>query len=147
MKNNSEQLSFNLSEIIFLEKKKEDNEKKYQEILDSINNIGFKDTAIIHSIADSSKFGGEIGWINQNQISNEIFKFVENLDEGNFTKPINTAAGIILLKLNKKKLVSSSIDRQKEIDKLIIAEKNRKLNEYSIIHFKQLENKSYVKKF
>ncbi len=147
MNNNSEQLSFNLSEIIFLEKKKEDNEKKYQEILDSINNIGFKDTAIIHSIADSSKFGGEIGWINQNQISNEIFKFVENLDEGNFTKPINTAAGILLLKLNKKKLVSSSIDRQKEIDKLIIAEKNRKLNEYSIIHFKQLENKSYVKKF
>jgi len=147
MKNNSEQLTFNLSEIIFLEKKKEDNERKYQEILESINNIGFEDTAIIHSLADTSKFGGEIGWVNQNQISPEIFKFVENLDEGKFTKPINTAAGILLLRLNKKKIVSTSIDRQEEINKLIIAEKNRKLNEYSIIHFKQLENKSYVKKF
>ena len=147
MKNNSEQLSFNLSEIIFLEKNKADNERKYQKILDSIKEIGFKDTAIIHSISDSSKFGGEIGWINQNQISTEIFKFVQNLDEGNFTKPINTAAGILLLKLNQKKIVSKNINREEEIDKLIIAEKNRKLNEYSIIHYKQLKNKSYVKKF
>ncbi len=147
MKNNSQQQSYNLSEIIFLEKNKADNEKKYQEILVSINNIGFKDTAIVHSIADSSKFGGEIGWINKNQISDEIFEYVKYLDEGNFTKPINTAAGILLLKLNKKKVVSTSIDRDEEIDKLVRAEKNKKLNEYSIIHFKQLENKSYVKKF
>ena len=147
MENNSEQLSLNLSEIIFLEKNKTDNEKKYQEILKSIKEVGFRDTAILHSIADSSKFGGEIGWVNQSQISNEIFNYVEDLEEGQFTNPINSAAGILILKLNEKKMVSSNINRGEEINKLIVSEKNRKLNEYSVIHYKQLENKSYVKKF
>ena len=147
MENNSEQLSLNLSEIIFLEKNKTDNEKKYQDILKSIKEVGFRDTAILHSIADSSKFGGEIGWVNQSQISNEIFDYVKDLEEGQFTNPINSAAGILILKLNEKKIVSSNINRAEEINKLIISEKNRKLNEYSVIHYKQLENKSYVKKF
>ncbi len=147
IENNSEQLSLNLSEIIFLEKSKIDNEKKYEEILKSIKEIGFKDTAILHSMADSSKFGGEIGWVNQNQISNEIFDYVKDLDEGQFTNPINSAAGILILKLNEKKIVSSNINRDEEINKLTISEKNRKLNEYSVIYYKQLENKSYVKKF
>ena len=147
IKNNSEQLSFNLSEIIFFEKNKIKNEEKFKEILKSIDKVGFKETAILHSIADSSKFGGEIGWVNQNQISNEIFEFTKKLKEGEFTNPINTAAGIIILKLNKRKTVPINIDREEEINKLIISEKNRKLNEYSVIHYKQLENKSYVKKF
>ena len=147
MENNSEQLSLNLSEIIFLEKNKTDNEKKYQEILKSIKEVGFRDTAILHSIADSSKFGGEIGWVNQSQISSEIFNYIEDLEEGQFTNPINSAAGILILKLNEKKMVSSNINRGEEINKLIVSEKNRKLNEYSVIHYKQLENKSYVKKF
>ena len=147
IKNNSEQLSFNLSEIIFFEKSKIKNEEKFKEILKSIDKVGFKETAILHSIADSSKFGGEIGWVNQNQISNEIFEFTKKLKEGEFTNPINTAAGIIILKLNKRKTVPINIDREEEINKLIISEKNRKLNEYSVIHYKQLENKSYVKKF
>ena len=69
IRNNSEILSFNLSEIIFLEKNREAIEKKVQEITASIEAIGFKDTAVIHSISDSSKLGGEIGWIDQNQIS------------------------------------------------------------------------------
>jgi peptidyl-prolyl cis-trans isomerase SurA len=147
IKNNSEQLSFNLSEIIFFEKSKIKNEEKFREILKSIDEVGFKETAILHSIADSSKFGGEIGWVDQNQISNEIFEFTKNLKEGEFTNPINTAAGIIILRLNKRKTVPTNIDREEEINKLITFEKNRKLNEYSVIHYKQLENKSYVKKF
>ena len=73
IKNNSKILSFNLSEIIFLEKDKDTIENKYQEIISSIQTIGFKDAAVIHSMSESSKLGGEIGWINQNQISNKIF--------------------------------------------------------------------------
>ena len=60
IKNNLEILSFNLSEIIFLEKNKDAIEKKTQEINTSIKKIGFKDSAVIHSISESSKLGGEI---------------------------------------------------------------------------------------
>ena len=33
-----------------------------------------------------------------------------------------------------------------EISKIIAAEKNRQLNEFSIMHYRQIENRSYVKK-
>ena len=97
IRNNSEILSFNLSEIIFLEKNREAIEKKVQEITASIEAIGFKDTAVIHSISDSSKLGGEIGWIDQNQISKKIFLSIKDLEIGEFSNPIITAAGVIFL--------------------------------------------------
>ena len=147
LKNNSEQLSFNLSEIIFSEKNIIDNKKKYQEILNSINNIGFKDTAILHSISNSSQLGGELGWINQNQMSDEILEVIKNLNEGDFSKQINTPGGVLLLKINQKKLVPINFNKEEEINKLVSSEKNRKLNEYSIIYYREIENKSYVKKF
>ncbi len=147
IKNNSEILSFNLSEIIFLEKNREEIEKKSQEIITSIQNIGFKDSAVIHSISESSKFGGEIGWISQNQISKKIFDAIQNLEVGEFSKPIITAAGIIFLKVNNKKKIEADINKEEEMERLISYERNRILNEYSIIYYKEIENKAYVEKF
>ena len=147
IKNNSKILSFNLSEIIFLEKNKEAIEKKSEEIITSIEDIGFKDTAVIHSISESSKLGGEIGWINQNQISKKIFLAIKDLKIGEFSKPIIASSGIILLKVNDKKKVDAQIDKEKEMERLFSFEKNRILNEYSIIYYKEIENKAYVEKF
>ena len=147
IKNNSKISSFNLSEIIFLEKNREAIEKKSQEILASIKNIGFKDTAVIHSISESSKLGGELGWINQNQISKKIFLAIKDLEIGEFSKPIITSSGIIFLKVNDKKEIDAQIDKEKEMERLFSFERNRILNEYSIIYYKEIENKAYVEKF
>ena len=147
IKNNSKILSFNLSEIIFLEKNREAIEKKTQEILASIANIGFKDTAVIHSISESSKLGGEIGWINQNQISKKIFLEIKDLEIGEFSKPIIASSGIIFLKVNDKKKIDIQIDKKKEMERLLSFERDRILNEYSIIYYKEVENKAYVEKF
>ena len=130
IKNNSKILSFNLSEIIFLEKNREAIEKKTQEILASIENIGFKDTAVIHSISESSKLGGEIGWINQNQISKKIFLEIKDLEIGEFSKPIIASSGIIFLKVNDKKKIDAQIDKKKEMERLLSFERDRILNEY-----------------
>ena len=147
IKNNSKILSFNLSEIIFLEKNREAIEKKSEEIITSIEDIGFKDTAVIHSISESSKLGGEIGWINQNQISKKIFLAIKDLKIGEFSKPIIASSGIIFLKVNDKKKVDAQIDKEKEMERLFSFEKDRILNEYSIIYYKEIENKAYVEKF
>ena len=147
IENNSEILSFNLSEIIFLGKNRKETEEKSQEIITSIQTIGFKDSAVIHSISESSKLGGEIGWINQNQISKKIFLAIKDLEIGEFSKPIITAGGIIFLKVNNKKIINTQVDKKEEMERLISFEKNRILNEYSIIYFKEIENKAYVKKF
>ena len=143
---NNEISSFDLSEIVFLEKNKKDNENKYLEIKKSIIEIGFNETAILYSISESAKLGGTIGWINENQISKKILDEIKKIDIGEYTEIINTAAGNIILKLNDKKKEKTVIDRQKEINKLIRFKRNQLLTEYSIIFYKELENKSYVKK-
>ena len=147
IKSNSEILSFNLSEIIFLAKSRKETEKKSKEIITSIQTIGFKDSAVIHSISESSKLGGEIGWINQNQISRKIFLAIKDLEIGEFSKPIITAGGIIFLKVNNKKKINAQVDKKEEMERLISFEKNRILNEYSMIYYKEIENKAYVEKF
>ena len=147
IKKNSGILSFNLSEIIFIEKNREAIEKKSQEIITSINNIGFKDTAVIHSISESSKLGGEIGWINQNQISKKIYLAIKDLEIGEFSKPIIASSGIIFLKVNDKKKINAQIDKEKEMERLFSFERDRILTEYSIIYYKEIENKAYVEKF
>lgn len=143
---NKEIIVFNLSEIVFLEKNKKDNENKFLEIKQSIKKVGFNETAILYSIAESAKLGGKIGWINENQISKKIFDEINILNIGEYSNIINTAGGNIILKLNDKKKEIAKINREDEIKKLINFKRNQLFTEYSIIFFKQLENKAYVKK-
>ena len=148
IKNNSLQKSFKLAEIIFSEKNKTSFQNKYNQIILDIENLDFKRAAIIHSISDTSKQGGEIGWIHQNQLNEQIFLQVKNLKNGEYTKPIPTAGGSIILQvINKKDIETKEIDKDFEISKIIKNEKNRQLNEYSLVYYKKLENKSYVKEF
>ena len=143
---NKEITNFNLSEIVFLEKNKKDNEKKYLEIKKSIKEIGFEETAILYSISESAKLGGKIGWINENQISNKIANEISKINIGEYSETINTAGGNIILKLNDKKKGEKEINREEEINKLIRFKKNQLFTEYSIIFYKELENKAYVEK-
>ena len=142
------QKSFNLSEIVFSEKNKDDFKRKYDEIISSIEKFGFEKTALIFSISNTSSLDGKIGWINQNQLSKNILKELEKIEIGSYTKPINNAGGALILRLNDIKEISpEDLDKERELSNIINAEKNRQLNEFSIIHYKKTENKSYVKKF
>ena len=146
IKNNIEIISYNLSEIVFSAKNEIEINKIYLEIKESIKNVGFKETASLYSISDSAKLGGNIGWINENQISEKIKKMIVDLDQNELSEPFVTAGGIIILKLNEKKSELVKIDKEKEIEKIIQSEKNKFFNEYSLIYFKELENKAYVEK-
>ena len=142
------QKSFELNEIVFSEKSKEDFLKKYDRIIVDIEKFGFEKAAVIHSISNTANAGGNIGWVNQGQLSEKIKNAVTNLDLGNYTKPFNSAGGSIILQLKNIKDVSiEDIDRELELSRIINAEKNRQLNEFSIIHFKRIENNFYVKEF
>ena len=144
----SSQKSFNLSEIVFIENDKENYKEKYDEIISSINKIGFKDTASIYSVSTSSKIGGSIGWVNQNQLSKIILDEIIFLKATQISKPILTPGGSIILKINEIKDVPfNEFDREEELAKIKLAEKNRQLNEFSVIHYKKVANKSYVENF
>lgn len=144
---NTDLLSFELSEIVFLEKNEIEYKNKYEEILRSIQNIGFEESALLFSISESASSNGKIGWVNEAQVSEIILNEIKNLKIGEFSKPINTSSGKIILKVNNKKKISKSLNIEKEKENLIQYEKNRLLNQFSILYYKEIENKTYAKKF
>lgn len=145
---NKKEKSFLLYEIVFLEKDKKQFEKKYNEILSSINNIGFKQTASIFSESNSSKEKGEIGWVKSSQLNELILENITNLKKNEFSKPISTAGGTLILYVDDiKEIDVQKINKETEISKMISLERDRQLNEFSILHYKKLENNIYVKEF
>ena len=144
---NTDLLSFELSEIVFLEKNEKEFNNKYEEILRSIENIGFEESALLFSISESASSNGNIGWVNEAQVSEIILNEIKNLKIGEFSKPINTSSGKIILKVNNKKNISKSLNIEKQKENLIQYEKNRLLNQFSILYYKEIENKTYAKKF
>ena len=139
-KNNQEKELYFLYEILFSAQNKSKYEEIYEKIKKSINEIGFKNTANLYSISDSAKFGGELGWINKQNLNKKILDKIIVLQIGDVSEAIPIPGGYIVLKVeNKKKEKIDKKDLQKELDKLIQMEKNKKLNEFSLIHFNKVK--------
>ena len=130
---------YQLSEIIFEVQNKEEIEKKYNEIIKSINEIGFENSAATYSFSPSAKIGGDIGWINENSLNNSIKKDINNLQIGEITKPIILSNGILILKLINTKNLETTIDIENELKKAIDYERNRQLNQYSKIYYNKIK--------
>jgi peptidyl-prolyl cis-trans isomerase SurA len=130
---------YQLSEIIFEITTKEEIEKKYKEVVKSINEIGFENSAAIYSFSESAKIGGDIGWINENSLNNNIRKSIGSLKIGEFTKPIILSNGILILKLINTKNSETTIDIENELKKAINYERNRQLNQYSKIYYNKIK--------
>jgi peptidyl-prolyl cis-trans isomerase SurA len=130
---------YQLSEIIFEVENKEEIEKKYKEIVKSINEIGFENTAATYSFSDSAKIGGDIGWINENSLNDNIKTNINSLEVGGFTKPIVLSNGILILKLINTKNLDTTVDIENELKKIINYERNRQLNQYSKIYYNKIK--------
>ena len=130
---------YQLSEIIFEVTNKKEVEKKYNEVVKSINEIGFGNSAAMYSFSESAKIGGDIGWINENSLNNNIRKNISNLKVGEFTKPIILSNGILILKLINTKNSETTIDIKNELKKAINYERNRQLNQYSKIYYNKIK--------
>tara|TARA_B100000787_G_scaffold80199_1_gene59195 strand:+ start:860 stop:1789 length:930 start_codon:yes stop_codon:yes gene_type:complete len=135
------QKSYNLSEILFSASTKKNLEKKFEELKKNILKLGFDKTAFLYSESDTKKKSGLIGWINENQLSKKFKNELKLLDEGQITNPISVSSGKIILKINKIKIGASTISTEKELEKIILQEKDRQLNNFSIIHYNKIKNK------
>ncbi len=136
-----------LSEIIFTINEKESFKKKLEIIRESINKIGFEETAKIHSVSESKKKGGEIGWVNKSQLSNKISEQIEKINVGEVTDPITVPGGFILIKLKDKKNQLLEINENEQFKKAVNFEKNRQLTMYSTLHYKRIFNKAIINEF
>jgi len=130
---------YQLSEIIFEVTSKDEIQSKYNEVIKSINEIGFENTAATYSFSVSSKIGGDIGWINENSLSDSIKTNINSLEVGGITKPIVLSNGILILKLVNIKNLDTTIDIENEFKKAINFERNRQLNQYSKIYYNKIK--------
>ena len=138
-KKSEDKSSFLLSEIVFEIKKNKSFEDSILEINNSINEIGFKNTANLFSISESSKFGGSIGWIDENTFSKKISTQVKKLKVGEISKVIKLNNNFLLLKLDDIKAITVKIDEKKELEKLKLFEQNKQLNNFSKIYFNKIK--------
>jgi peptidyl-prolyl cis-trans isomerase SurA len=140
LKNNNNKLkNFKLSEIIFEIKNKEEIEKKYKEIIKSVTEIGFENSASIYSFSKSSKSGGDIGWVSEKSLNSKILENIKYLKKGEISKPIILPNGVLLLKIINIKTSELKIDLDKEFEKAIRYEQNRQLNQYSNIYYNKIK--------
>ena len=128
-----------LSEIVFSENSKIDFEKKYKKILSDIEKIGFKKTALIHSNSETASTGGLIGWIKVENLNQSIRKAVSELQSGQFSKPIRTSSGFIIIKIEEKKEYEAQFNLNEKIEEVVKFKTNDQLNQFSRIYFNKLK--------
>ena len=133
-----------LSEIIFTINKKKELESKYKSIKQSINEIGFEETARIYSLSDSKQSGGNLGWIYKNQLSKEITDAINKINIGDFTKPIVTSGGFLILKINDIKTENIKIDKDAQLKKMVEFERERQFTRFSTLFYKRIYNDSEI---
>jgi peptidyl-prolyl cis-trans isomerase SurA len=139
LSNKDDKKIYFLSEILFEKENNSSFEKKSKNINQSINEIGFNNTAHIYSISDSSKFGGKIGWIEEQKLSKKITEKLQLLKSGQHTIPIQTGNAFLILKIEEIKYEKNIIDQEKELDKMIQFETSKQLDQFSKIFYKKIK--------
>ena len=138
------QKKYSLSEILFDIENNSNFEKKLENINQSISEIGFKNTANIYSISDSSKFGGKIGWIEEQKLSTKILEQLKTLEVGQYTSPVQVGSSFLILKIEEIKYENAIINEDEELNKMIQFETSKQLDQFSKIFYEKIKINSFI---
>ena len=105
---------------------------------EEIKNRGFENVAIEKSISDTAVKGGNIGWIDENSISNDLKSMIVNTKVGEISEPFFLPKGILFFKIRDKRVVENSINLEEAKKRIVKAEKMKMLNMFSLSHFDKL---------
>ena len=144
---NEKKYEYNLSEILFEVEKDEKYDEKYKNIINYIKNNGFKSAASKFSLSNSVNRGGEIGWVKETLLSDDLVDYLKNVKKGSISKPIKYPNGYLLLKINDKKEMKQIININKELDEKVKFETNRQLNQYSLLYYKKLKQNTKINEY
>jgi len=144
LSNNKKQNIYLISEILFSVENYNDLQKKYKLIEKNILEIGFSNSANIHSISDTAKLGGKIGWVYESRLNEIVKKEMLKLNIGEYTKPITMPGGFLIIKLEDKKMKKIDFNLDEEFNKRITKEKNSQLSQFSEIYFKKIKKNSTI---
>ena len=128
-----------LSEIVFNVNNKMEFEDKYKKILLDIEELGFKKTALIHSNSETASNGGLIGWIKEDNLNQNVKKIISSLKAGQFSKPIRTSSGFIILKIEEEKEYISKLNLDDKVQEVVRFKMNDQLDQFSNMYFNKIK--------
>ena len=143
---NNNILEYDLSEIIFQAKNRDELESKIKLINQNILEIGFRNTANKFSISNTSKRWKS--WKSKRKSTiKKILNELNNINVGEYTKPIKIGNGFMILLINDKKIISQKIDENVLLNNMIEFEKKKQFNSFSQIYFNKVKINSQIYEF
>ena len=146
-KTNEKSYQYNLSELLFEISVDETFNNKYEIIKEFIKVNDFKTAAVKYSISDTSNKGGQIGWVKDTFLSEDLVELLSKIEIGRTSKPIRTPNGYLILKVNNKKEIENIINIEKELNELIKYERNNQLNQFSLMYYKKLKQSTIINEY
>ena len=147
LKADKQKKSYLLSEIVFEIKVGQSIDQVFFRIEESIKEIGFENTANIYSITDSSKFGGKIGWVDEENLAPIIKSEIQKINLEDYTKPIVINNNLLILKLQDTKEEVVKINKSLLLDEMMRYEFNTQLSKYSKIYYNKVKINTEIYEF
>ena len=134
-KNKNQINEYLISEIVISKVEDDKLDLEVQELKRKIENESFEQVAREVSISESALKGGDLGWINENIISEKIKTVLTETPTGNLSSPIVLENGILIFKVRDKRKIEQNMSLEEIKNKLINTEKTKILNMYSMSHY------------
>ena len=132
-------IQYDLSEIVFTAKNTQELISKKEKIKSIIDDIGFETAANKFSISETANFGGNIGKVNENQLSLIIKDQLKDIGVGEHTSPINVGNNFMIININEKKVIDLKIDEDEMVNKIIEVEKKKQYENFSFIFYNKIK--------
>jgi len=136
-----------ISEIVIPNVADEELDSKIQELKSKIEIEGFESVARGLSISESALKGGDLGWINENVISDDIKFELIKTPKGTLSSPVMLGNGILIFKVRDKRKIKQKISLEEIKNELINAEKSKILNMHSMSHYDKVRRSVSIKFF
>ena len=145
--NYKEIIEYDLSEIVLAPQNEKEFGEEIKKIIETINMYGFETAATKFSISDTSKLGGNIGKIKENQLSKDLKKEIQKLKVNEFSKPIIINNNYIIIKVNQKRVIKEEFDENKIVKEIIKREKEKQYQNFSQIYFNKIKLNTQINEF
>jgi len=145
--NKNEIEEYLISEIVIKKVENVQLDLKIQELKNRIEIEGFDKVAKEVSISESALKGGDLGWINENIISEKIKSEIIKTAKGDLSSPIILDNGILIFKVRDKRKIQQNASLEEIKNELINREKNKILNMHSKSHYDKVRRTISIKFF
>ena len=145
--NNKYSKSFFVLEIFFDTSDSKKIQEIYSDIEKTIRDDGFNKAVLTYSSSSTASTRGELGWIQEEALNENLKNIFYEMNEGEYTKPITVPGGFLVLKIDKIKKEKINIDIEKKINEILKIKKDSQLNQFSKMYFNKIKKDVKINEF